>query len=60
MTLQLRPSAAGSEARGFLVVRSLGPVDGLDINLFHLTPNQTYGVDASATASGAAAGLRSM
>lgn len=58
VTLQLRPSAAGSEARGFLVIRSLGPVDGLDISVFHLTPNHTYGVYASANASGAADGLR--
>jgi len=58
VTVQLRASAPGSKARGFLVIRSLGPVDGLDITLFHLTPNQAYGVYASATPSNAAAGLR--
>jgi len=57
VTLQLRATASGGAARGFLVVRSLGPVDSLDINLFHLAPNQAYGVYASTTPSATPAGL---
>jgi YVTN family beta-propeller protein len=44
INLKLRPSAAGSEAKGFVVARPLGVVDAIEVAVFKLKPANAYTV----------------